>query len=129
MDSKQSLYYALGIFTYAIAKADGEIQKEEKEALRKIVKEETDHNMDFQYVEIIFKLLQKDEAGFEDVHKWALDALENGKYYLTNEIKEQFIRVMKKVADSFPPKTGEEHELINQFIQEIRDFKVNMTID
>ena len=129
MDSKQSLYYALGIFSYAIAKADGTIQSEEKEELRRIVKEETDHNMDFQYVEIIFKLLQKDEAGFDDVHQWALDALENGKYYLTPKIKEQFINVMKKVADAFPPKTGEEHELINKFIQEVRDFKVNMTIE
>ena len=129
MDSKQSLYYALGIFTYAIAKADGKIQLEEKEALHKIVEEETKHGMDFQYVEIIFQLLQKDKAGFDDVHKWALDALERGKYHLTPEIKEEFISVMKKVADAFPPKTGEEHEMINTFIQEIRDFKVNMTID
>lgn len=129
MDSKQSLYYALGIFTYAVAKADGVVQNEEKEELQKIVSEELDHNMDFQYVEIIFKILQKDKAGFQDVHKWALDALEQGKYHLTNDIKEQFIKVMKRVADSFPPKTKEEHELINTFIQEIRDFKVNMTID
>lgn len=129
MDSKQSLYYALGIFTYAIAKADGVIQSEEKEALHKLVMEETDHNMDFHYVEIIFNLLQKDKAGFEDVHKWALDALENGKYHLTEELKTQFIDVMKKVADSFPPKTDDEHGMINTFIQEIRDFKVNLTID
>lgn len=129
MDNKQSLYYALGIFAYAIAKADGKIQQEEMEELHKIVSEELDHNMDFQYVEIIFKILQKDKAGFEDVHKWALDALEKGKYHLTPEIKEQFIQVMKRVGDAFPPKTDEEHQMINTFIQEIRDFKVNMTID
>ncbi|MBD3639327.1 MAG: hypothetical protein HUJ25_18365 [Crocinitomicaceae bacterium] len=129
MDSKQSLYYALGIFAYGIAKADGKIQHEEKEELHKIVQEETDHNMDFQYVEIIFNILQKDKAGFDDIHKWALDALEKGKYHLTSDIKDQFINVMKRVADAFPPKTDEEHELINTFIQEIRDFKVNMTID
>ena len=129
MDSKQSLYYALGIFSYAIAKADGKIQQEELDELADIVNEELDHNMDFQYVEIIFKILQKDKPGFEDVHQWALDSLEQGKYHLTSEIKEQFIQVMKRVADSFPPKSPEEHELINTFIQEIRDFKVNMTID
>lgn len=129
MDSKQSLYYALGIFSYAVAKADGKIQHEEQEELRRIVKSETEHHMDFQYVEIIFQLLQKDKAGFDDVHKWALDALEKGKYHLTSEIKEQFIKVLKKVAEAFPPKTTEEHEMLNTFIQEIRDFKVNMTID
>jgi uncharacterized protein YtpQ (UPF0354 family) len=129
MDSKQSLYYALGIFSYAVAKADGVVQFEEKEELHKIVMEEIDHNMDFQYVEIIFQLLQKDKAGFDDVHKWALDALEQGKYHLTEDIKQQFINVLLKVAASFPPKTDEEHQLINTFIQEIRDYKVNMTID
>lgn len=129
MDSKQSLYYALGIFSYAIAKADGAIQLEEKEELHKIVAEETQHSMDFQYVEIIFKLLQKDKPGFDDVHKWALDALETGKYYLSDKIKEQFINVMKRVAEAFPPKSPEEHELINLFIKEIRGFKTNLTIE
>lgn len=129
MDSKQSLYYALGIFSYAISKADGVIQQEEKDELHKIVEEETEHAMDFQYVEIIFKILQRDKPGFEDVHKWALDALENGKYHLTDKIKEQFIQVMKRVAEAFPPKSPEEHELINQFIEEIRSFKTNLTID
>ncbi|UKN00860.1 hypothetical protein K6119_14085 [Paracrocinitomix mangrovi] len=129
MDSKQNLYYALGIFSYAVAKADGIVQYEEREALHKIVKEGISHDMDFQYVEIIFNILQKDKVGFEDVHKWALEALEQGKYHLTEKIKEEFIQTMKKVAEAFPPKSDEEHELINQFIQEIRDFKVNMTID
>jgi uncharacterized tellurite resistance protein B-like protein len=129
MDSKQNLYYALGIFSYAVAKADGQIQLEEKEALQKIVTDEIDHNIDFQYVDIIFQLLQKDKPGFADVHKWALDALEKGKYHLTDKIKEQFVQVLMKVGDAFPPKTSEEHEMINQFIKEIRDFKVNITID
>ena len=80
-------------------------------------------------MDIIFKILQKDKAGFEDVHKWAMDSLEQGKYHLTNEIKDQFINVMKRVAEAFPPKSKEEHEMINTFIQEIRNFKVNMTID
>ena len=129
MDSKQSLYYALGIFSYAISKADGKIQNEEKEVLHQIVMEETEHEMDFRYVEIIFKILQKDKPGFEDVHQWALDALETGKYHLTDKIKDQFVRVMKRVADAFPPKSDEEHELINTFITEIRSFKVNLPID
>lgn len=129
MDSKQSLYYALGIFSYAVAKADGTVQQEEKDMLHKIVSEEMDHDIDFQYVEIIFQLLQKDKPGFDDVHKWALDALEQGKYHLSEKVKDQFVQVLKKVADSFPPKTDREHELINIFIQEIRDFKVNLPID
>ena len=129
MDSKQNLYYALGIFAYAVAKADGVVQHEEKEELHKIVSDNLDHDMDFQYVEIIFSILQKDKPGFEDVHKWALEALEQGKYHLTYEIKDQFITVLKKVAEAFPPTTPEENELIQIFIQELKDFKVNMTID
>ena len=129
MDNRQNLFYALGIFAYAVAKADGTVQLEERNELHKIVKEELEHEIDFTYVEIIFKILQKDKAGFDEVHQWALDALEKGKYYLTDKIKAQFIRVLKKVANSFPPKTDEEHELINLLIKEINDFKVNMTIE
>lgn len=129
MESKQSLYYALGIMSYAIAQADGVVQHEERDELHKIVTEEIDHNMDFQYVEIIFNILQRDKPGFEDVHKWALDAIEQGKYYLTKDIQTQFIRVMKKVADAFPPKDNSEHDMINQFIQDLRNVKVNLTIE
>jgi hypothetical protein len=129
MDNRQNLFYALGIFAYAIAKADGEIQFEETQELHKIVKEEMSHDMDFNYVEIIFKILQKDKVGFEQVHQWVLVALEQGKCYLTDKIKTQFTTVLMRVADSFPPKATEEHDLINQLIQEINDFKVNMTIE
>ncbi len=129
MDAKQHLYYALGIFSYAVAKADGKVQREEAEKLHAIVQEEMNHEIDFNYVDIIFKILQKDKAGFEEVHQWALDSLEKGKYYLSDKMKQQFISTLKKVADAFPPKTSDEHELINQIIQELNDFKVNMTID
>jgi uncharacterized tellurite resistance protein B-like protein len=129
MDNRQNLYYALGIFAYAVAKADGTVQLEERNELHKIVQEEIDHDMDFTYVEIIFKILQKDKAGFEEVHQWALDALEKGKYYLTEKIKAQFVTVLKRVADAFPPKEQAEHDLINTLIREINDFNVNMTIE
>lgn len=129
MDSKQSLYYAMGVMAYGVAKADGVIQNEEKEALHQIVLDETEHNMDFQYVEIIFKILQRDKPGFDEIRKWATDALEMGKYHLTDKIKEQFVNVLKKVADAFPPKTSEEHEMINEFIQYVRAIKVNLPLD
>ncbi|MFT4600437.1 MAG: hypothetical protein ACI857_000611 [Arenicella sp.] len=129
MDNRQNLFYALGVFAYAIAKADGKIQFEETQELHKIVKEEMSHDMDFNYVEIIFKILQKDKVGFEQVHQWVLVALEQGKCYLTDKIKTQFTTVLMRVADSFPPKEAEEHDRINQLIQEINDFKVNMTIE
>ena len=129
MDNKQSLYYALGILAYSIAKADGKIQQEELDEIHQIVREETNHQVDFNYAEIIFKLLLKDKSADDSVHSWALDALEQGKYYLSEKVKEQFITVLVRVSKAFPPKTDEEHNMLNQFIAEIRSFKVNNTIE
>jgi hypothetical protein len=65
MDAKQHLYYALGIMAYAVAKSDGEVQNEERQMIHKIVVEESGHEIDFDYAEIIFSILQKEKQEAE----------------------------------------------------------------
>lgn len=129
MDSSQRLYYALGIMCYAIAKADGTVQQEEKDELARIVKEGLNHQIDFSYADIIFQILQKDNAGFDEVRKWALDALEDGKYHLTENLKIDFVAVLEKVAAAFPPKVPEEMKMVDQFKNDLESIHVNKTID
>lgn len=129
MDSKQQLYYALGLLAYAVAKADGKIQNEERQAIHDIVVAETDHNMDFSYSEIIFSILQKEDRGFDKVYDWAMKYFEQGKHHFSPAMKEQFIRVIKQVAEAFPPTTTAENEVVRKFITEINAFKNNLITD
>lgn len=119
MDSKQHIYYALGTLAYAVAKADGKVQNEERAKVRDIVKKGIEHEVDFTYTDIIFQILQKDNMGFKDVYKWAMKSFETGKYHLTPEVKERFIKVLEEVADSFTPDDPEEQKLLQNFKSDI----------
>jgi len=120
MEGKQNLYYALGILAYAVAKADGVIQEEEGKLLREIVRSETNHNMDFQYAEIIFQLLEKDNAGLDRVYEWALGEINKGRHHLTSEIKTKMIDVLYRIADAFEYITEEEEIIIHRFEKDLK---------
>lgn len=115
MDSKQHIYYALGTLAYAVAKADGKVQNEERLKVKEIVKKGIEHEVDFTYTDIIFQILQKDNMGFRDVYKWAMKSFETGKYHLTTEVKTQFIQILDEVAASFTPDDPEEQKLLSNF--------------
>ncbi|MBK9191964.1 MAG: TerB family tellurite resistance protein [Crocinitomicaceae bacterium] len=129
MDSKQHLYYALGALAYAVAKADGKVQVEEKEKVREIVDRGLQHNIDFNYTDIIFQILQKDKMGFKDVYQWAMHSFETAKYHLTPEIKKQFIKVIEEVAEAFPPTDPNEKALIARFGHDIEKLSVKTAHD
>ena len=129
MDAHQNLYYALGILSYAIAKADGVVQVEERNIIHKIVTDELDHNLNFNYSEIIFDLLQKDKRSLDEVYEWAMAEFEIGKYHLNSEMKTKFISIITKIAEAFPPNTIEEKKLIHQFKQDINLIEPNLPIN
>lgn len=129
MDAKQHLYYALGALAYAIAKADGKVQEEERKRVREIVSEGTKHEMDFTYTDIIFQILQKDKMGFRDVYNWAMHSFETGKYHLTPELRDKFIWVIVEVAKAFPPESKEEQDLIARFQDDIARIEVKTAHD
>lgn len=116
MDAKQHLYYSIGLMAYAVAKADGKIQDEEKKKLQEIVERELEHSIDFDYANIIFQILDHDKQPLYGVFDWAVDALKTGKHYLTPEFKQKIKDVLNAVADAFPPTTKEEQEIKDKFI-------------
>ncbi len=119
MEGKQSIYYALGILAFAVAKSDGKIHKQEKEKLLEIVKKEMDHNIDFQYTEIIFELLERESDGYEKTYVWAIEELKKGRHYLSPEIKEKMIETIKQIAASFDNVSSEESVLIERFKKDL----------
>lgn len=121
MTGIQNLYFALGEMVYAIAKADGDVQKEEKEELHKIVSQEIkNNNIDFDYSEIIFTIMGKDNADVDTSYDWAIKEMKVNSHYLDTDLKEKFISIARKVAEAFPPITNSERRLLERFENDLK---------
>jgi uncharacterized tellurite resistance protein B-like protein len=120
----ENLYYALGEIVYAIAMADGKIQREEKEKLHAILHSEfKKHPGDLDVAEIIFQILQKDKQDIKTAYYSAIKQIRLNSQYVSEKLKLDFIAVITKVAQAFSPVTSEEEKLINDFIEELMKIK------
>lgn len=118
----QNLYLALGEAAYAVAMADGKVQKEEQEKFAKILKTEfAKHGLDFDYADIIFQVLKKDVMEPQTAYTWCLREMRLNSQYVSNRMKEKFVEVIKEVAASFPPVTKQEREYIDDFIYQLKE--------
>jgi uncharacterized tellurite resistance protein B-like protein len=124
MTPTESLYYAIGELAYAVAKADGRVQHEEKEQFHNLVARELEKdNHGFSVSEIIFHIMNKDKATLPDSYHWAMKEVRRNSHYLSPGIKETFIRVMEKVAAAYPPVTIEEESILERFRKDIAPLK------
>ncbi len=116
----ENLHYAIGELAYAVARADGKVQKEEKKKFHDIVAAEIrckDYNFDVS--DIIFQIMERDKFDTPTVYKWAMNAIRTNSHYLSPELKQTFIKVMEKVAKAYPPVTNSENDVIERFKNEI----------
>jgi uncharacterized tellurite resistance protein B-like protein len=125
MTSIENLHIAIGELAYAIARADGTIQKEEREEFHNIVTEgirSGDNAMDIS--EIMFQVMGRDKfTNTETAYDWAIKEIKMNSHYLSPELKATFIRVIEKVAKAYAPVTSEEKDLINRFKKDITPLK------
>lgn len=121
MTPEQNLHNAIGELAYAIARADGTIQKEERKKFHDIVAAELRcKDYDFDVADIIFQVLEKDKfIDSKTAYNWAMKEIRTNSHYLSPELKATFIKVIEKVAKSFPPVTKEETSLLEQFKNDI----------
>jgi len=121
MTPQQNLHNAIGELAYAIARADGTIQKEERKKFQDIVAAELECNdNDFDVSDIIFQLLEKDKfIDSKTAYDWAIKEIKVNSHYLSPDLKATFIRVIEKVANAFPPVTTEEQSILEQFKKDI----------
>lgn len=126
MDAKQHLFYGLGHIAYAVAQADGKLQESEKQIFHKLMKEEISRvDSDFDYSDIIFQVLEKEHVDFETAYKWGMDAIHLGEHKITPSLKWEFLDIIYKVAEHFPPVTLKENEIISRFARDLRkDMKI-----
>jgi uncharacterized tellurite resistance protein B-like protein len=120
MTSTENLYYAIGELAYAIARADGNVQKEEQQRFHDLVAEHMKNKeYAFDVSDIIFQVMAKDKQDAETTYEWAMHQIKINSHYLSPELKETFIKVMETVARAYPPVTIEEQNLIDKFKKDI----------
>jgi hypothetical protein len=122
MTPQENLHFAIGQLAYAIACADGDIQKEEYKKFHDIVVAGlSSKDYDFEVSDIIFQILEKEipHTNGETVYKWAMKEIRMNSRYLSPALKETFINVMEMVAKAYPPVTNAESNLLERFKRDI----------
>jgi uncharacterized tellurite resistance protein B-like protein len=129
MTPLENIYVAAGELAYAIAIADGTVQREEKEKFEGILKEEFEGKIDLvNPASIIFQIMQKEKLSSDHAYRAALRELNTNSHYLSASMKEHIIHIMERVAKAFPPKVHSENELIKKFIVDVNRIKVDTTL-
>jgi len=121
MTGKERLYFGLGLAAFAVAKADGKIDQEERNKLHDIVVNSLNcQDEGINVSEIIFHVLGKhDNFEIENLYDLAIKELTDYKSYLTNDMRSDFPAILEKVARSVEPITPEERQLIERFRSDI----------
>lgn len=120
MTPTENLHYAIGEIAYTIARADGQIQKQEKEKFQAIVAAELrckDH--DFNVSDIIFQIMEKDHTSIQEAYDSAIKQIKINSHYLSPILKRTFIAVIEKIAKAFMPVTADEKSIIEKFKKDI----------
>ena len=116
----ENLHYAIGEIAYAIARADGEVQKEERLKFHNIVEAELRcKDYSFSISDIVFQILDKDKTSVTYAYDWAIGEIKTNSHYLSPKLKATFIKVIEKIAKAYPPVTLEENNLIERFKKDI----------
>lgn len=118
----ENLHYAIGEIAYAVAHADGTVQKEEREKFHSIVEAEL-RNKDYAFniSDIIFQIMERDKRDSKTVYDAAMHQIKVNSHYLSPKLKETFIRVMEKIAEAYPPVAPVEQEMLIQFEHDIQN--------
>ena len=121
----QNIHIAMGSLAYAIAKADGVIQDEEKVTIKKLAQKEFElSDADNEWISNMFNKLEKDNTSLDDAYNFAIDTLDANRYDFdfTDSIKSKCISFMEKVSESFDGISGEERQIIDRFKTDMNKF-------
>jgi len=120
MTALENLHYAIGELAYAVAKADGKVQKEERLKFHNIVEAELRcKDYDFNVSDIIFQIVDKNKTSLQEAYDSAMKQIKTNSHYLSPELKATFIKVMEKVANAYKTVTINEQNLIEKFKKDI----------
>ena len=112
------LVQALAELSYSIALADGTLEKKEKEAFEKIIDSELGKSSSS--AKNRFAILEERVSpNVEHSYKYAMFAIKTSKSHFTDELKQKFVIVIKRVADCVDGARQKEKVLVDRFIRDI----------
>jgi uncharacterized tellurite resistance protein B-like protein len=123
--AKENIHRAMGSLAYAIAMADGEVQSQEIDIIRKLAQQEFElETTDNEWINTMFDQLSKSKITLDDAYNYAIDVLESNRhdYDFDEGMKHKCINFMKKIADSFSEISDEEGSIINRFEKDMSRF-------
>jgi uncharacterized tellurite resistance protein B-like protein len=123
--AKENIHRAMGSLAYAIAMADGEVQTEEIEIIRKLAQVEFELSAtDNEWINKMFDQLSASKITLDDAYNYAIDVLESNRYdYDFDEgMKKKCVNFMKKIADAFSEISYSEGSIIKRFEQDMSRF-------
>ena len=121
MSKKVDLEQALAELVYSIALADGVLDDREMEAFEEMIEQE----LKDQAAEIKnrFLLLKgRSSPNVESAYKQAMYAIKQHKENFSEELKEKYYRIIKKVAGSVKGLRVEERQLLERFKNDLEYF-------
>lgn len=122
MSPVENLHYAIGLIAYAMAIADGKVQKEEHDKLHTIVNAQLNNNkQSFMLSDIIFELMERRPHQREATYNMGMKQIRNNSHYLSPELKQTFFRIIEEIARAYPPITIEEKALYERFNKDMED--------
>jgi len=116
----ENLYYALGELAYAIARADGIVQDEERERFSTFLLNGfhgEDSGVDI--ASIVFRVMDNKCRDSKTTYDWAINEIRTNSHYLSPRLKDKFRRIMENIAEAYPPVTQAESNLIDRFRRDI----------
>ena len=121
MEGTERLYYGLGLLAFAVAKADGKIDPEERRKLHEIVeKDKACNHPELDISEIIFHILKKyDKTHQQDLYDRAIKEFKTAKAFIEDDMRSDFPALLEKIARAFHPITPEENEIIQRFRKDL----------
>jgi len=123
--SKRSIYKAMGSLAYAIAVADGAIQPEEKNIIKKMVLNEFDlSDIDNAWINNMFEELEEKAINVEEAYQYAIDTLESNRFAFDFDeaMKKKCLRFVERTADSFDGIDSAERSIISRLKKDLTRF-------
>ena len=112
------LVQALAELAYSIALADGELEEKEKDAFNDIIESELGKSA-WSAKNRFAILEERISPNIEQTYKFALFAIKTNKKDFEDGLKQKYINVIERVADSVEGLRQEERELIRRFKKDI----------
>lgn len=123
--AKENIHRAMGSLAYAIAMADGEVQPEEVDTIKRLAQKEFElSETDNEWIKKMFEQLASSKISLDDAYNYAIDVLESNRYdYDFDEgMKKKCVNFMKKIADAFSEISYSEVSIIHRFEKDMSRF-------